>query len=173
MPRVIVLCVSLMLGALACRARVPQVAAPPPAPILPPVPGLRVVLTWTAPVDLDLYLTDPTAETTYFGNNPSRNGGRLLRDTGCRDVTAGGGPFMELIHVPNPTPGRYRVGVDFIDLCQAKQKPVSFRVVAELGGIRREASGTIRLEEFQPIVLEFNLQRMNGDGSVVLSQEEG
>jgi hypothetical protein len=70
-------------------------------------------------------------------------------------------------------PGRYRIGVDCIDACKAKPEPASFRVVVELAGARREATGTIRLEEFQPIVLEFELRRVNGDGSLVLSQEEG
>lgn len=51
------------------------VAAPLPAPAAPPLApsaGLNVRLIWEAPVDLDLYLTDPTSETVYFANNPSR-----------------------------------------------------------------------------------------------------
>jgi hypothetical protein len=173
LPRVIVLCVAVTLGGVACRVRAPQAAAPPPAPALPPVSGLRVVLTWNAPVDLDLYVTDPTAETAYFGNNPSSHGARLVRDTRCPDVVAAADGFLEVAHVPNPMRGRYRIGVDFIDACNAKPEPVPFRVVAELGRLRREATGTIRLEEFQPIVLEFDLQQVNGDGPLVLSQEEG
>lgn len=173
LPRAIVLCVALTFGVVACRARAPQAVAPPPAPALPPVSGLRVILAWSAPVDLDLYVTDPTAETTYFANNPSSRGARLVRDTRCPDVAAAAEGFLEVAHVPNPMPGRYRIGVDFIDACGAKPAPVGFRVVTELGGQRREATGTIRLEAFQPIVLEFDLQQVNGDGPLVLSQEEG
>jgi hypothetical protein len=137
------------------------------------MPGLHVVLTWSAPVDLDLYLTDPTGETTYFANNPSSRGARLLRDARCGDITGNAAPFIELVQALEPMPGRYRVGVDLIDACKATLAPVTFRVVVELGGSRRETIGTIQLAEFQPIVVEFTVQRVNGDGSLVLSQEEG
>ena len=135
------------------------------------LPGLNVFLTWSAPVDLDLYLTDPTWETVYFANNPSRTGGRLLRDARCRDVGSAAGSFFEQAHVADPPAGRYRIGVDFIDGCGARPKSVSFRVVADLAGVRRETTGTIRLEEFQPIVLEFALSRPSTEGPVALAEE--
>ncbi len=172
-PRAYSLCIPLIVTVVACATRPSQPAGPPPAPSLPPTSGLRVVLTWSAPIDLDLYLTDPTSETVYFGNTPSSHGARLVHDTRCRDVAAAAEGFLEVVHVPSPMPGRYRIGVDFIDACKAKPEPAGFRVVVELAGARRQATGTIRLEEFQPIVLEFEVQRVNGDGSLVLSQEEG
>ena len=139
--------------------------------------GLHVLLTWSAPVDLDLYLTDPTSETVYFANNPSHSGARLVRDTRCGDVQAEDGAFMELAYVPEPRAGRYRAGVDFIERCSAAAQPVSYRVVAELGGARRETTGVIELEKFQPIALEFDIRRDGPDGplalgSASLSEEE-
>jgi len=155
-----------------CAAHAPLPAPPAPAAPVPPLPGLSVVLTWSAPVDLDLYVTDPTSETVYFANNPSRTGARLLRDARCKDVGAGPAPFVESADVPEPQPGRYRVGVDFIDSCATKVAEASFRLVIELAGARRETTGTIRLAQFNPIVVEFDVTRLNGDGPLVLSQEE-
>ena len=127
-----------------------------------------MVLVWSAPVDLDLYLTDPTWETVYFANNPSRTGARLLRDMRCGDVAASDGLFVELAGMTEPLPGRYRVGVDFIDACHAAHAPVRFRVVADYGGVRSERVGTIRLEEFQPIVVEFELRPTGPGGTLTL-----
>ena len=144
---------------------------PPAAASVPPPPSaseLRVALTWSAPVDLDLYLTDPTWETVYFANTPSRTGARLLQDICCRDVHSGQSSFIEVAAVAEPVSGPYRVGVDFIDACTAPHDPVSFRVVADYGGVRREATGTIRLEEFEPIVVEFELQRTGADVTLTL-----
>ena len=145
--------------------------APPPAPQLPAASGLEVALVWTAPVDLDLYLTDPTWETVYFANNPSRTGAQLLRDTRCRDVATGATTAVELAGMTQPLPGRYRVGVDFIDACNGPRDAVSFRVVVDHRGMRREATGTIRLEEFEPIVVEFELRPTGPDGTLTLVQE--
>jgi hypothetical protein len=168
--RLMQLPLSIILAA--CAAHSPAIPPPPPpAPALSPTSGLQVALTWNAPVDLDLYLTDPTWETVYFANNPSRTGARLMRDTRCRDVASRGNAFVELASIGAPQPGRYRVGVDFIDACNGPHEPVSFRIVADYGGMRRETTGTIRLEEFQPIVVEFELRRTGPDGTLILVQE--
>ena len=140
-------------------------------PSLPAAAGLQVALVWSAPVDLDLYLTDPTWETVYFANNPSRTGAQLMRDTRCRDVASHENAFVELASIAAPQPGRYRVGVDFMDACNGPHQPVSFRIVADYGGMRREMTGTIRLEEFLPIVVEFELRRTGPDGTLTLVQE--
>ena len=151
-----------------------RTAPAPPPPVSAPVAtsGLSVLLTWEAPVDLDLYVTDPTFETVYFANNPTRTGARLLRDARCADVLDKGAPPVEQANLPNPQPGRYRVGVDFIDVCTATKQPASFRVVIEFGGQRREITGTIRPQEFEPIVTEFSLHPLTGDGPLALSQED-
>jgi len=163
--------VTLAISLAGCTSR-PLAPAPALAqvPSLPPFSGLRVALLWAAPVDLDLYLTDPTWETVYFANNPSRNGAQLFRDTRCRDVTADGSALVELAGMTAPLPGRYRVGVDFIDACNAAHDPVSFRIVVDHENQRREVTGTIQLEEFQPIVVEFEL-RTDTDGTLTLVRE--
>lgn len=130
-----------------------------------------MALAWSAPVDLDLYLTDPTWETVYFANTPSRTGARLLRDVRCPDVAGNEGAFLELFGTTDPLPGPYRVGVDFIDACKASDAPVSFRVVATYGDVRRETTGLIGLEEFAPIVVEFELRRTGPDGALILVRE--
>ena len=127
-----------------------------------------MALAWSAPVDLDLYLTDPTWETVYFANTTSRTGARLLRDVRCRDVVGSESTFTELAGMTDPLPGHYRVGVDFIDACQASHDPVSFRVAATYGDVRRETTGMIRLEEFAPIVVEFELRRTGPEGALTL-----
>ena len=145
---------------------------PLPPPTLPPAASaseLTVLLGWSAPVDLDLYLTDPTSETVYFANSPSRSGARLLTDARCPDAAKPSDPLIEAASMPEPLPGRYRVGVDFIDACGAPAGPVTFRVVVDYGGARREAIGTIQLEHFQPTVLEFELQRSPADGALALA----
>jgi uncharacterized protein YfaP (DUF2135 family) len=167
------LAVLVVLTTPACRARRAVSYPPPPAPAAA-VPGgnqLLVTLIWAAPVDLDLYVTDPTWETVYFANTPGRTGGRLTRDTRCSDVAAGAGAFVEVASTASPRAGRYRVGVDYIEACSGAAAPVSYRITVEHGERRREATGTLRLEEFQPIVVEFDLQPTGPGGALVLEQE--
>lgn len=172
--RLSVLGLALLTGVLGGCARGPTVpVAQRAAPLAPSgqAAGLRVMLTWSAPVDLDLYLTDPTSETVYFGNNPSRSGARLLRDARCGDFTGQETSAFELASIAAPTPGRYRVGVDFIDACDTKESSVSFRVLTQYGDTSRETDGTITLEDFQPVVVEFDLHPLDGSSTLVLSQE--
>ena len=130
--------------------------APAPAPPAAEDGGLVVSLTWSAPVDLDLYVTDPSWETLYFGNNPTRRGARLERDVRCATLP-GDEAALERARIADALPGGYRVGVDFIDACGAKVDDVSFRVAADFAGTRREATGVIHREEFRVIALEFDL----------------
>lgn len=130
--------------------------APAPAPPVAEGSGLVVSLTWNAPVDLDLYVTDPTWETLYFGNNPTRRGARLEKDVRCASVP-GGEAAVERARIADALPGGYRVGVDFIDACGAKVDDVSYRIAADFAGVRREATGVIHREEFRVIALEFDL----------------
>lgn len=125
-------------------------------PIAPAGDGVVVSLTWSAPVDLDLYVTDPTWESLYFGNNPTRRGGRLENDVRCATLPSAGAA-LERARIADPLPGGYRVGVDFIDACGADVDEVSFHVAADFAGTRRDASGVIRREEFRVIALEFEV----------------
>ena len=154
------LCLLICVGPVAScaprRQRQPDAPPPPAAPIAA-ADGLQVALLWSAPVDLDLYVTDPAAVTVYFANSPIPSGGRLLTDLRCADRPADG-PRVEVAGFTDPPPGTYRVGVDFSDRCGAPVVPVAYRVVADVGGRRHEKTGTIEFERFQPIVLEFGVE---------------
>ena len=146
------------LSALAaCRSKPPE---PPPPPALPPAaeapaPAVRVRLVWSAPVDLDLYVTDPSQETVYFANPHAQSGGKLRHDVACGGVAGHEGPWVEDVSWYRAPRGRYRVGVDFIQSCSSGLEKASFRVVAEVSGKRLEKTGTVLRERFEPIVLEF------------------
>src|SRR5262249_37927362 len=100
----------VMLTACARRAPTPVLA-----PLEAPGPGVTVTLRWTASVDLDLYVTDPDLETAYFANPRTRSGGVLARDARCADGPPGA--RTEQVHWTTPPRGRYRVGVDFPEVC--------------------------------------------------------
>jgi hypothetical protein len=117
---------------------------------------LHVLLTWNAPVDLDLYVTDPSWETVYFANTPSRAGGRLEGDVRC-DTLKRVGQQAEWVRFPEPNAGPFRVGVDFIDDCDSGHEIVPFRIVVDLDGERIEETGTVQLERFQAISVEFEI----------------
>jgi uncharacterized protein YfaP (DUF2135 family) len=133
-------------------------ATMPPALARDADPGLRVRLTWGAPVDLDLYLTDPTWETAYFANSPTRSGVRLEQDVRCASV-APDASAIELALTPEPRPGPYRVGVDFADQCGTEMESVPYRIVVDLDGMREEANGAARFERFAVKAFEFELRR--------------
>src|SRR5262245_17500983 len=104
------------LCGMALAASCASAPAPLAAPVRPPPPpgSLRVELVFGAGADLDLYLTDPSQETVYYANSPSRvNGGRLEADLRCEAAP----PRVETIVFAGAPPGRYRVGVDRAETC--------------------------------------------------------
>lgn len=72
--------------------------------------ALRVRLAFGGAADLDLYVTDPRAETIYFANERAAAGGRLLADARCASPS----PRIEEVVFAAPVPGRYRIGVDYM-----------------------------------------------------------
>jgi hypothetical protein len=124
-------------------------ASAPPAP----AGALRVRLAFGSAADLDLYVTDPQAETIYFANDRAAAGGRLAADARC-DSPA---PRVEEVVFAEPQPGRYRVGVDYMvyrEKC-GEQPPVVAYVIAidGPGGLRIER-GLARRGIFDARVLE-------------------
>src|SRR2546425_12587999 len=85
--------VAIAASALAgCRAKPPVALAPPAmVPVALQAAAVRVTLLWSSPVDLDLYVTDPSLETVYFANSQSQTGGRLEQDVTCKAIRGGGG----------------------------------------------------------------------------------
>jgi uncharacterized protein YfaP (DUF2135 family) len=124
-----------------------------------PASGLRVRLAFDAAADLDLFVTDPSQESVYFANSPTRTGGELLADRRCGDAS----PRVELVHYAAPRPGRYRVGVDFHRRCtesplsSEEQKQGLYVVRVDEGGRVWERSGMVVPGHFEVIVIEFDL----------------
>jgi hypothetical protein len=117
--------------------------------------GLKIALLWEAAIDLDLYVTDPAQETVYFANTPARSGGRLEKDAGCSAPP--GTVRLERTVWAAPTPGRYRVGVDFMKSCDGRTGRAGFRVLADVRGQKIEKRGTALGDRFEPIVLEIDV----------------
>jgi hypothetical protein len=138
---------------LGCASAPAPLAAPVRAPLGPA--DLRVQLVFGAGADLDLYLTDPSQETVYYANSPSRvNGGRLEADLRCDAAP----PRVETIVFASAPPGRYRLGVDRAETCPGGARLEPFLVSVESpGGKRRELRGEIARGRFLPQVLEFTL----------------
>lgn len=137
-----------------CAARVD----PAPLPPAPPADGaVHVLLSWAAPVDLDLYVTDPAGEALYFGNNPTRAGARLEADSRCGDHAAPGTGGVEHAVLAAPVPGTYRIGVDYLQDCGTAVDAVPFRVVVARDARRRDAEGMAHRGMFNVIVLEFEV----------------
>ncbi|MBW2314801.1 MAG: hypothetical protein JRH10_11470 [Deltaproteobacteria bacterium] len=117
----------------------------------PPAGAIVVRLAFDAGADLDLYVTGPLEETVYFGNTPSKIGGRLEADVRC-DAPA---PRIETVVFPTARPGRYRVGVDHPESCGRRRSAAPFAVeLRSTAGERRE-TGAARPGEFEAIVFEW------------------
>jgi hypothetical protein len=120
-----------------------------------PEPGsVRVRLAFGEGADLDLYVTDPAAETVYYANTPAQSGGRLERDVRCGAAA----PRVETVTFRPAPAGRYRVGVDYPEPCDGDAEPVSYVVAVEYGSTQREQRGVALPGRFQVIVLEFELE---------------
>ena len=133
------------------------VACAPRHPLLPPVVppsterGLVVTLAWSAPVDLDLYVTMPSGETIYYANPREA----FVRDARCAD--GAGGSRMEQVRWRSPAPGRYRLGVDFPEACAEGVDVAAYRLVVDLDGARVDHGGTARLLVRDPWVTEIDV----------------
>ncbi len=131
--------------------------------------GLVVRLAFGANADLDLFVTDPGQEAVYFANSPSRRGGELVVDRRCGDPA----PRVEVVHYSSPMAGRYRVGVDFPEVCDdqpsasdpesaslkaGRESEELYVVRVEVDGRVLERVGRILLGEFEVVALEFDVE---------------
>jgi uncharacterized protein YfaP (DUF2135 family) len=123
--------------------------APPPRE-----PGtMRVRLGFGDEADLDLYVTDSTLETIYYGNTPSRGGGELDADRRCDSP----GPRIEVVTIPTVAPGRYRVGVEYARRCRGRRKPAAYVVEVEADGVAISQHGKIEVGHFENVVIEVDV----------------
>lgn len=114
---------------------------------------VSVQLVFDGSADLDLFVTDPMHEEIYFGNSPSRLGGRFDVDRRCGDPA----PRVESVRFSPAPPGRYRVSVDFPIRCEPGADTASYTVIVESGGRRREVAGTARFGRLEQVVVEFEV----------------
>jgi tetratricopeptide (TPR) repeat protein len=103
---------------------------------------LRVVLDWnTAATDMDLWITEPTDEEVYYGNNASEIGGRL-----SNDMTYGYGPEEYLLR--RAPAGTYEITVD--SYAADRRNPngatvVTARLIRDFGR-RTQAEESLKIE---------------------------
>lgn len=115
--------------------------------------ALVVRLAFGPEADLDLYVTDPRLETVYFANHEAKSGGKISPDGRC-----GGKAFQsEHVRFDAPIPGRYRVGIDYPESCDGAKGPAAHAVSVLYNGKRLETKGTVSLQQFEVIVLEFEI----------------
>jgi hypothetical protein len=89
---------------------------------------VQVTLRWSAPVDLDLHVTDPAGEDIWFSNPSSSSGGVLDVDAnaGCNLMMTN--PVENVFWSTGGAPsGQYQVSVSYYDNC-GYSSPVSFTV---------------------------------------------
>jgi hypothetical protein len=115
--------------------------------------GLTVRLAFGAEADLDLYVTDPLLETIYFANHSSQSGGEIVEDVRCGEAKIG----VEEIRFTVPTPGRYRIGIDYPSACADKVKKAAYAISVQHNGNRQEAQGSVSLQRFEVVVLDFEI----------------
>ena len=143
------------------RARLDGLHAALAEPVPPALSrGLLVRLAFDDAADLDLFVTDPNQESVYFANSLARSGGRLVDDRRCDDPS----PRVEAVSYPSPTPGRYRVGVDFHRRCREsslsdeEEKQGLYVVRVDEGGRVLEREGMAIPGHFEVIAIEFEVE---------------
>jgi hypothetical protein len=103
---------------------------------------VQVTLTWQADVDVDLYVTDPTGSTVYYGNRSVASGGQLDRDNMCSDFEWG---RPENVYWPSgrAPSGRYEVKVRYYGSCGNDDPVVNWTVRTIVAGRASSFTGTL------------------------------
>lgn len=112
---------------------------------------VQVTLTWQANVDVDLYVTDPSGDTVYYGNTRVASGGELDRDNQCGNFEWG--RPENIFWPPGGAPsGQYKVSVRYYGYCGEGEAPsVNWSVRTVVGGVSRTYSGTLAPYESQEV----------------------
>ncbi|PDW04315.1 FHA domain-containing protein [Candidatus Viridilinea mediisalina] len=102
---------------------------------------IQITLSWSAPIDLDLYVTDPSGETIFYGNPRSASGGTLDRDNACANMVVG---RPENIFWPSGSAprGSYTISVNYYSGC-GRSDTVPFTVRAVVQGQVQTFTGSV------------------------------
>ncbi len=121
---------------------------------------LIIELVWENPVDLDLFLTDPTGETVYFANRISKSGVRMGLESGCSEVSKNHASYGEIAKIEKALLGRYRVSVDFIKDCGNTSLDAEFEVILKNkeGDVIDSARSSVQYRLLNPVGWEFRIK---------------
>jgi len=116
---------------------------------------IRVVIGWDSDnCDMDLWVTDPTGEKTYYSSPKSQIGGRI-----SRDFTGGYGP--EEFVIKNAMTGNYLVEVDYFGSSRqtiSGPTTVQAKLIAHFGSKKEKTKEiTIRLKQAKEVIQVGNL----------------
>jgi hypothetical protein len=97
---------------------------------------IQVTLFWTAPVDLDLKVTDPDGFQISYSDRTSPSGGRLDRDANYPCATDITPSPVENIFWPEgeASRGTYGIQVWYASPCSTAGGPVDFTLIVRVGG---------------------------------------
>ena len=141
-----------------------------PVPTIPVGTGdVQVTLTWfnESSLDLDLWVTDPTGEMCYYGNNPSSTGGVLDRDNLCGNYE--NGRPENIYWTSSPPAGEYIVEVDWFYDCGNGLTGQAFNVRTVVQGVTQTFSSSVTPETQTVEVARFTVT----GGSVIFAQGQG
>jgi len=97
---------------------------------------VQVTLFWTAPVDLDLKVTDPSGFQISYSDRTSPSGGHLDRDANfpCGSNTTSS-PVENIFWPEGKAPrGSYDIRVGYTGPCSTTGGPVDFTLIVRIGG---------------------------------------
>ena len=123
--------------------------------------ALRLELTWSAPVDLDLFVTGPSGETIYFGNKQAKNGDKVIEESNCESVISKSGHLRETVFIPAAQSGKYRVSVDFILQCGSNLEDVAAKIDlfnAQNDTKLTQQTITVRRQVLNTVAMEFEVR---------------
>ncbi len=121
---------------------------------------LIIELVWESPVDLDLFLTDPTGETVYFANRISKSGVRMGLESGCGEISKNPTSYRESVKIEKALLSRYRVSVDFIKDCGNTSLDAEFDVILKNkeGDVIDSARSSVQYRLLNPVGWEFRIK---------------
>ncbi len=105
--------------------------------------GLQIILSWTAPADLDLQVQEPDGTLIYYNEPHSPTGGEFESNGNdfCRNISAN--PSESVTWATAPPSGQYQISIHYFDGC-GYTGPVEFTItIIENAQVVDVVSGTV------------------------------